>query len=526
MPSSAAEDSRDRLFALVSFFLLALSACFLSLHVLDDTDLLWHLKTGELIFQKGVPHQDSFSFVAQGREWIDAQWLFQLLIYLVYRAFGFAGLSWLLALTVMVTWLLLFTTGYDRKGSVFSLLPALLSLWAAKQRFNVRPEIFSFFFMAVFFFVLERNRRKPDAGLFLLPLFQLFWVNMEGLWPIGLFIIGVYLLDDFLLSRVFTGKAGEPRRQAQALRLSIALAVCVVAGFVTPYGVRGFFFPVVLFKQAVIGSSALKHMISDLLPPFRHGEVWFLRAPFMVLIFLSGASFFFNPRKFRPAHIILWLVFLLLALAAMRHIALFCVASLVFTAYNVNEFLSAGKPASNERRLAVIKKIFFALGMALSLVFAVDILSGRFYVQERTYRKLGAGFAFEKYPVSACNFLQNIKWKGKIFNQMAMAGYLIWAGYPDWQVYTDGRLELYGPELALKTIEAEYNYSQFLDQDELYHFDAALLNYRLDNGWYLARNLFTNPNWGLVYADQKIVIFLKDSPAQHNLITQYRLNPN
>ena len=66
---------------------------FLNFHTLTDSDIFWHLKTGEIIFATHhVPDKDVYSFTMAGKEWIDAQWLFQLIVFLLYRLSGYAGM--------------------------------------------------------------------------------------------------------------------------------------------------------------------------------------------------------------------------------------------------------------------------------------------------------------------------------------------------------------------------------------------------------------------------------------------------
>src|SRR4051812_22962248 len=46
-----------------------------------DFDLWWHLRTGQLILESGVPHSDIFSFSAGGATWIAHSWLTEVLMY-------------------------------------------------------------------------------------------------------------------------------------------------------------------------------------------------------------------------------------------------------------------------------------------------------------------------------------------------------------------------------------------------------------------------------------------------------------
>src|SRR4029453_14827811 len=85
MPSK----SRSNLLLLLILSAVVISSFF----KIADLDFWWHLKTGEIILQqKAFPHQDIYSFTAFGREYIDHEWLFQVLQSLVYDSLGSLGI--------------------------------------------------------------------------------------------------------------------------------------------------------------------------------------------------------------------------------------------------------------------------------------------------------------------------------------------------------------------------------------------------------------------------------------------------
>jgi hypothetical protein len=46
---------------------------------LGDNSFLWHLRTGKLILDHGIPHRDPYSFTAAGTRWIAQSWLVELM---------------------------------------------------------------------------------------------------------------------------------------------------------------------------------------------------------------------------------------------------------------------------------------------------------------------------------------------------------------------------------------------------------------------------------------------------------------
>src|SRR6478752_615870 len=55
---------------------------------LGDNSFLWHLRTGRLILDHGIPHHDPYSFTAAGTRWIAQSWLAELMYGALDRALG------------------------------------------------------------------------------------------------------------------------------------------------------------------------------------------------------------------------------------------------------------------------------------------------------------------------------------------------------------------------------------------------------------------------------------------------------
>ncbi len=245
----------------------------------------------------------------------------------------------------------------------------------------------------------------------------------------------------------------------------------------------------------------------------------FLQIPFVILILVSGAGFLFNRHKLRLSHLLLWFIFLFLALRANRNISFFCVISVMVSAHNLKALFIKSTRRTAFSTAAII------LGLGLAGFLMAEIIDGRFYLRDSTLRKFGSGFYFEKYPVGAGRFLKEQGWRGKILNQMTVGGYLIWTGDPAWKVYLDGRVQVYGPETVKRHIQAITEEPVFQVEDRDYGFDAVLLDYRELYVRPLIRNLADNPDWILVYADHHSVIFLKNQPSNQKIIRQYQLSP-
>src|SRR5271170_7647599 len=83
---------------------------------IKDLDLWLHLRMGWWITQHGfVPNYDVLSCTIAGKPWVNHEWLFQVLVYLVKESFGFNGLICMQSIVVAVTFLVLLFLGYSRE---------------------------------------------------------------------------------------------------------------------------------------------------------------------------------------------------------------------------------------------------------------------------------------------------------------------------------------------------------------------------------------------------------------------------
>ena len=481
------------------FFLgfLLLAAVF-GLHQVSDPDFPWLLKAGEIIWTQGIPRQDIFSFTRAGQEWINAQWLFQALIYPVWKTCGFLGLNLLLLALLVSAFALLFRAGNHPGQEALTALLGLLTLWAASQRLNLRPESLSFLYLALILFAQSRFRQGRRRIVWLLPLAQWAWANSEGIWPLGLALIFAGLLEAWFENWRGTLSLSPASRKEFTLASLLALPLCLA----TPYAWRGFVFPWRLLAQVSSENNYIKQMIAEFQPVFSAGDPLWLRWPFLILIALGAVSFWLQRRRLRPFQFALWLLLLFLSFRAMRNVALFVLYSFPLISAELGSFL-AGRPWPR------LRAVWAAAFIVLAGVATGTIATNRFFLWDQSYRIFGTGFKETIFPAQAVRQLLNSGFEGKVFNQMSMGGYLIWKGYPRWKVYSDARLEVYGAEFFRRETRLFTDYSSFVAEDEKYGFGAVLLNYRAEPLLPFILDLNADPHWRLFYQDKIAVVFLK-----------------
>lgn len=294
---------RDKLLLL----LLASIAFLLGCYEMGDSDIWWHLRGGQWILENGrVPRLDPFTFGSADQLWIDVHWSYEVILALVYRAGGVEGIIALGAVvgaSAFATALTARRLDWPMAVTVLCWVPALI-LFAF--RLDPRPEIFSLFYLACYLAVLWRADDRPRL-LWILPLVQILWSNVQGLFILGPIVLALYMTargTDALCRRWQNKTMGTQREKHRWKRLGAVATAVVVACLVNPYFLRGAWFPFELFPKIADPNNLYKKHIEELHSPVDMvkrdtlrviGNNWFFRAlyfllPLLPLSFLYPAA--------------------------------------------------------------------------------------------------------------------------------------------------------------------------------------------------------------------------------------------
>ena len=92
-----------RLLGLLIVPLAAVIVFLVGFHSLIEEDFWWHVRAGaDIVAGEGVPRVDTYSYPSEGRPYVDLHWFFQVLIHLLYKAGGEAGVIWVKCLVAVV----------------------------------------------------------------------------------------------------------------------------------------------------------------------------------------------------------------------------------------------------------------------------------------------------------------------------------------------------------------------------------------------------------------------------------------
>jgi tetratricopeptide (TPR) repeat protein len=479
---------------------LAVVVFILSFRMLSDPDIGTHLKAGKWIVEnRAVPAKDTFTFTVNDHDYLDANWLFQVLSYGIYLLAGYNGLSVFVAM-LSLSLLLGFLLGSRISGIPpgISCLVILAGFLLIETRITLRPEMFTFLYITVMMMVLDSWYHYRKNRLYLLPAIMLLWCNMHGLFVLGLVIIAVYLVS--LLAR--------DRRPDGTF--SLWAGISVLACLINPYFFKGFTFPLELFTRLDTGNIFHQH-IKELKSFYQMDRLVAKDILFIAYAGVTVLAAIVTFRRRKIHELILLAVFLYLALAGIRNIALFAVVTVPLLSGSLEDILS--RLRQKEIRVAGIlqDRGLAVTGIALYILLlaglGLRLLTDAYYTGNASYNRTGAGVDVRHLPAGAAGFLAGNRLDGRILNSLSFGGWLSWA-IPQ-PVFIDGRLEVIGEKLY---DEVQESWSGGLGSLlEKYKPDLILYNYEKYYPWTV--QLARIPGWKVIWLDGFSVVFAREGYA-------------
>jgi hypothetical protein len=461
------------------YSLLALA--FIRSFIVADPDIWWHLATGRWILQHhAIPMTDPFSSYGMGKPWIAYSWLFELLIQLSFRSFGYVGIVLYEVATRLALAVALFHL-------VRSLLPHFwravaltgVSLYAMSSIIGPRPGMLTVLFCIVELDILLSSRRTGRSGrLWLLPPMFVIWANWHIQFVYGLLIFGVFVCEAVLASILHSKFPSANRLPIK--QVFIALLASFLGTFVNPYGPR-------------IYSTAFQFMhqtkFYDLITELKAMN---FREPqhFVALFLILGAAMAVGWRRDTS---VLWPILVslaaILAFRSVREVWFLSVVSACAIADNWSPpFAYPRQPLLSRDRLLV--------GVS---VLAVLVVGYRHYDVSNNWLEIQVDGTF---PEVASQYIEKHHLNGPLFNHFNDGGFLIWR-LPSLPVSTDGRANIHGDERVAHFSAVWNGKPEWASDPELSHANVVLAR----KGAPLTSLLRMDSRFRIVFEDVQAVVF-------------------
>ena len=489
-------------------------ASFFSYFPITDGDVFWHLAAGrEMIAHKHFLRVDPFSFTLQSPPWINLHWFFQLIVYGLYRLGGYTALLAFKLIVIALSVFLLSKTFPSKKYAIIAGVCSALLFYEIRYLIDVRPILITVPCMALYVYLFEYARRTGKKKMLWLcvPL-QMLWTNSQGLYMIGLFIIGAYWLEGIKEGKTRSVGGGVGGGAEKRIFLGLVFLSCVLSCFVNPYGFTGLLLPFKLLGRINPGVGNIYSMnISENVPLFSlvgHESIY--RVVVLCGAALAGALMALNGKKARMAHIILFIGFFSLAVSALRNVVLFVIIIIPLIGYNA----TYGKIDELSANLGKKSKLWTYSGLiiALGAVLIDDVFSQVRMLSIFPPRRGISPFCF---PEKIVEELKRDPVPGEMFNDMRYGGYLIWKLYPDKKDFIDTRLIVRSPLFfaeylklcdapALFSIVAQkFNITQVILPSAIFPLSLKVIKW-----------LYRSKDWHLQYTDGSSVLFVKNEVSK------------
>ncbi|MFC1960174.1 hypothetical protein ACFLYO_05650 [Chloroflexota bacterium] len=461
-----------------------------------DTDTWWHLRSGEhQITNLTVVKSDLFSHTKVGTPWTNHSWGSQNVMVLIYRGFGGhgepgdGGNIGLALWTALMATLGMYFVYRTCAGSVYiRAFAVVLGAATAALFWSPRPQMFTFLFSTIVFYLLYSYKWQQVDRLWLIPVVMLFWGNMHA----G-FAIAFILMAGFIVGETVAHLFGPPttaRLPWRGIRrILIIMGISVLALVINPFGLEMLKVPF-----ATLNIGVLQDFIQEWAAPnFHQRQTW----PFIFLLLGSLGFAALSSERIDWTDLALVTGTGFLALLSARNIALFAVVAPPVLARHVDVFLKDRnwnlQPST--RVSPTMARINWIILILIGLVAAGKVVNDLNPAQIRDAQ-------ITSLPVEVSAHINEARPDGLMFNSYNWGGYLMFAS-PDNPVYVDGRTDLYGDEFL-----SEYLRVIFLQEDYGPVFDKWAVDWVvIEAQGMLAATLRADSDWQLTYEDDLAVLF-------------------
>jgi hypothetical protein len=212
----------------VVLVILVLWQAFSQAGAIESGDVFWHIRTGDLILDSGIPAADSFSWTAQGEPWQPNAWLSDVIWAGLRAGFGLTAISLLRGAAVVAIALLVYWSARRRQaGPWASVAVAVVATLLINPFVSERPLLVGFLLFPVLLAAGQNYRSGSKWALAAAAGSMVLWSNLHGSFLTGVAVIGLYALGWML----------EDRRWRRPLILGFTVAG---AALVNPYFVSAY----------------------------------------------------------------------------------------------------------------------------------------------------------------------------------------------------------------------------------------------------------------------------------------------
>jgi hypothetical protein len=515
------------------------------------SDFGTHIAIGrEIVQTRTIAEKEFLNYPSLGRYNPNGEWGFQAILYLVFSVGGFYGVSFLCWAVVFSTFILL------HRGAVLRGAHPLLAVLAIfafsgflRIRIQPRPEIFTYFFIAMTIFLFSEyffGTRKRLIYLF--PPAVLVWANSHPTYLMAFLLCGAFVADRLAHAIWRKEFRWETLKTWIFPPVLVGVAGLILCGL-NPHGYNAILTPLHLIARGTGGGgggSSILMSISELTPVKGTGFFMYYKAAaaFAVVSLLLGLA----GRRIYLLDLFLFSIAFKGAWDSARAVSMMGLflsqgISLHLTGFfsRLPEWFSAPivgktklptkekqrrkeKPPLRETPVPELRRRPLGPVVIASLaVFALIAFGGTTLVFSFSQLEYGIGMTEHKFSFPAAEFLRKNPVPGKMFNFFDIGGFLDWKLYPQALTFIDGRT--YNQEVFTEhqvVTGALQGWEKVLEK---YGINYIVLKSMDSSGMILpiVPVLANDPNWALVFSDGLFIVFVRNTPELRGYIKAHEI---
>ena len=459
----------------------------LRLDQISDTDVWWHLRTGEWIAQNGaVPHTELFSNAA-GEPWDAYSWLYEIFVYWLFAKIGLLGIvlytaSMVAAIAAAVHYSIRQANQDFKTGVVLT----LLAMYTMGRIFTPRPWLLTIILFALELGILMQVRKTGRIRhLLWLPILFVLWANIHIQFIDGLVVLGIALAESLAARRWSKIQGNLPLGPISAI-----FAASIAGTLVNPYGWG--VYKVAYDLVAQTGSIAPISELSAV--SFRSMDDWCL-----LLLAIGAVWALARARRFTFFEWGLLAFAIFTSFRSQRDVWVLAIAGSMIAA--------SGFPQDESDRFCV-RAIHIPIICIVTSVAIVLGLKAEHLNNEQLQAKL-----VKDLPIHAVEMVKQQGWRGPLFNDFNWGGFLIW-----WMripVSMDGRTIVYGNPDIMRSYATWNGYPGWDSDPDLVHAGIVFAPV----GTPLTQLLHLQPCMRTAYRDDLAEVFIPTETNAANLQT-------
>ncbi len=475
----------------------------LALRPMAESDLFFHLKTGQEILRRhALVSTNLFSFTYPDAPNLDTSWLAEVAGALVFRGGGFPAVVVAKTLVLLLAFALAYRVCRRRgAGALATTLALATAAFVGRERFVERPHVFSLLGEALTLSALvafETGGASARRAVVWLLGAVVVWSNLHA----GVFAAPL-MLGGAALALAGTGDRAGARRTA------LVAGASVLAMMATPVGAGCFRYLWLHLQLPAV------HPVDEFRVPS-----WSSDAPLLLyLAALAGAAAVTlarGPGAARQSMVRALGPALPLALLAGHAVRFGADAALLGAPVLALAVRGTrpGEAGAAEPRWAALAGV----GLLVALTIGPRLAAGR-----SSPDRWGIGLDTRELPLDAIAFLEKNGLRERMYNDFEIGSYLLFepvGGYPRHRVFVDPRLPAYPLEMHRLLGRGDLSRQAWGAAMQRYGVDSALLTYAGIN----RRVAWWDPvEWALVWSASDARVFVRRLPHFRDLIARLEI---